>query len=163
MEQLIKLTSNSKLTFLNKPKLDILDVDTSLLEEYYRSPAGGYVSYKLPEDLLKQVQALFKDKMQDYIEGIFVQVIEPAFNGRIHRDPRMYAINYLLNSGGNNAETCFYDNLNNEEKHILPLHTWHLIKTKELHCVRNVSTARKAITISFKHNIDIDILSEIIS
>ena len=148
---------------LNKPQLNITRIDTSLLEEYYRSRQGGYVSYKLPDNLLEQVHAVFKNEIHDYIEGTFIQVIGPAFNNRIHRDPRIYAINYLIDQGGDNVETCFYDNLNNEEKYIFPLHTWHLFRTDGLHCVKNVKTERKSITISFKNDIDFDKLLEIVS
>ena len=148
--------------YLKKPQLKTIDVDISSLEEYYRSRRGGYVSYKLPESILNQVYEVFKIELQDYIEGAFIQVIDPLFNNNIHRDPRIYAINYILDQGGTNVETCFYDKSSNEEKYVFPLHQWHLIRTDGLHCVKNVVTERKSISISFKNNISFDKLLEIV-
>lgn len=148
--------------FLNKTKLDIDDINTELLEVFFRSQHGGYTSYRPPHYVIDNVSLLFKNEMQSIIEGIFIQAINSTFNNYIHRDPRSYAINYLLNLGGDNVETCFYKN-NKEEKYILPLYTWHLFKADEPHCVKNVTGTRKAITISFKKSIDVDRLMEIIS
>lgn len=151
--------------FLNKPKLDITEIDISQLNEHYRSKgAGGYFSYKLPDSLSEKVHSIFDNKLHEHIEGIFIQIIRPEFNDHIHRDPRIYAINYLLESGGDNVETCFYDHLKTEtEKYVFPVHTWNTIKVDGYHCVRNIVTERKAITISFKKYIDANLLLDIIS
>lgn len=149
--------------FLNKPKLDIV-IDTDLLELFYTGHNPGYVSYKLNDELLNKVLSSFKPEMQEYIEGIFVQTITSSFTNYIHRDPRQYAINYLIDLGGDNVETCFYqqDKTTLIEKYILPLHTWHILKVYNYHCVNNIETKRKAITISFKNHISFDKLLEVV-
>jgi hypothetical protein len=137
------------------PSLDlsITDIDISNLKIFFQS--RGYTSYLLPEDTIKQISSLFKEELFLHIEGIFLQEILPKFNNFIHKDPRSYAINYLLDLGGDNVTTCFYNNTT-EESHVVPLHTWHLFRSDVLHCVKNITTVRKAFTISFKKEIELD-------
>ena len=135
------------------PSLDISIKNDVNLKIFYQ--AKGYTSYLLPEEIFKKISSLFNDELLLHIEGIFLQVLTPAFNNFIHIDPRSYAMNYLLELGGDNVKTCFYKN-GVEESQLVHLHTWHIFRSDVAHCVKNIKTVRKAITISFKKEIELD-------
>jgi len=67
----------------------------------------------------------------------------------IHRDKgRNVAFNYLLDTGGENALTCVY----NDDYHLMfiehvPERRWHRLKTDVLHNVRGIQTIRVALSV----------------
>ena len=143
------------------PSLDITNINTSNLTIHYQSRIMGYTSYVLPKDIFKKISSLFKEELLLYIEGIYLQTITPGFNNYIHRDPRSYAINYLLELGGDDVKTCFYSN-GIEDSYVVPLNTWHIFRADRDHCVKNIDTIRKAITISFKKEVEITTILKLI-
>jgi hypothetical protein len=141
-----------KFNYLNLPKLHI--DDNLILGEVSYNPASGYKSYKIKSNnLIDQILKTLPLKISDLIDpehDILFQTINSDLNNYIHKDGRAFAINYLIDPGGNNVETLFF----NEDKDIVETNvmvqnSWALLETSKFHCVTNISTLRKAITISF--------------
>ena len=94
-------------------------------------------------------------KLQLYVQDLFtvghsvsVHVIQNKI--AIHKDlGRSVAYNYIINSGGDHAETCFYDNSYQLiEKHNIKEHCWHRLDVSVNHNVINLVTPRIALTIT---------------
>jgi hypothetical protein len=68
---------------LRSPDLSINNIDINNLKIFFQSKVLGYTSYVFPEDILKKISSLFKEEFLTQIQGIYLQVITPAFNGHI--------------------------------------------------------------------------------
>lgn len=138
----------SALNYLNIPKLS-MPSDFVCTNVYYRSKdSSGYTSYVIDDPrVISQLNDIFPEFFIASLEGIFLQEINPGFNQRVHVDPRTIAINYILETGGE-TETYFVDP---PESHKIPAHSWHWFYANRPHAVRNVSSLRRAITLTIKH------------
>ena len=76
-------------------------------------------------------------------------------NFHIHTDwSRIECWNYIINPGGPNAYTSFYDaNHNLLEQHVIEPNRWHWMNVSILHNVSNFSGVRYGITVSGKRGI----------
>jgi hypothetical protein len=96
--------------------------------------------------LLEWSHQTFKDKVQ----GIKYQIIKP--NIPIHKDiGRTVAFNYVIQTGGENSATCFFDD--NKKllfKEIVPANHWHRIRTDMYHTVAGINSLRIAISVVLK-------------
>ena len=102
-----------------------------------------YRIYPIRDIALKRyLQSLFPE---DYY--FMVQVIGKNIN--IHKDiGRTSTFNYIIDAGGDNVETCFYNNKKNLiEKHIIKEHRWHRLDVTAFHDVKNVKNKRIALTV----------------
>lgn len=109
--------------------------------EYQGAPS---YSIYFPPELEEMLLPIFG---KGYRFGI--QTIAPP-SVSIHKDgSRLRCYNYLLDPGGKNVETCFYDDDGKEfYKEVIPSNTWHLLTdTQTYHNVRNIETTRIAITV----------------
>jgi hypothetical protein len=152
--------------YINLPLLDLTDADfdTKDLQIFYRGrQPANYVSYTFSENTLNKISRLFNKEFLAEIEGIFLQVLSPTFNNVIHRDNRVYAMNFIVEPGGPNVKTCFYDDNSTELAcDVIPMHQWHILRVTGLHCVKNIETVRKSITITFKKEIELDNILKLI-
>ena len=144
----------SEIKFLNLPRIVLPSSYYSTDDIYYSSKIPGFISYKIiSESVLRQLNSIFRPIIND-IEGMFIQTIGPSFCNYIHKDPRSYAINYILDTGGDNVNTAFFENGYNST--CVPKEAWHYFRADRLHAVQNITTTRIAITISIKHELSID-------
>lgn len=111
---------------------------------------GGYIAYYVTEDVDRQIRSLFPEDFFPPKTHIVAQFIDSRLNNRIHKDKRMYAINYMLNKGGYNACTSVYSDDNILEHTYVQEHKeWYLLNTFTNHAVHNITDTRLAISISF--------------
>lgn len=129
----------------------------SLEDVYYQSVSPGYTSYKINNDvLLNQLTRMFAPILKD-LEGMFVQKIDKNFNDYKHKDPRKFAINYILEPGGDNVITTFYKNFSDVDCAVnIPAKKWHYFDASKYHKVDNVTSTRISITLSIKQDPSIE-------
>ena len=141
---------NNLFTYLdNLPKLP-----DDMILEVYESISKNPNIFQYPSYEYYKKYAVTK-KLQLYIQDLFtvrhsvaVHVIQNKL--AIHKDlSRKIAHNYIIDSGGKNAETCFYDNKYHLiEKHNITEHCWHRLDVSVYHNVINLVTPRIALTIT---------------
>lgn len=137
--------------FLSLPTLILPKVLYSSCDQYYVSRKPGYISYKVSDVYLTaQLVNIFEDILCD-VEGFFIQEITKEFCNYKHRDPREYAINYIIDAGGNNVITSIYNsNLSTLDAKCIPVNQWHYFRANKLHDVQNIISKRVALTVSIK-------------
>jgi hypothetical protein len=142
--------------YLDLPALEIKDIRSSLIatDLSYSSVLPGYLAYDInPEsENYKKIKDMFPEDIFKEIYKVTLQVIEPSWNGYIHKDPRDYAINYLLDTGESDVTTSLYD----DDKNLIscsciPLYKWHLLHTHIYHAVDNIKIKRAGISLSIKN------------
>lgn len=138
--------------YLNFPPLDLTNNLAS--EKIMYNPGAGYVSYEINrKDVIDQVLTILPKEISEFVipeSDILFQTIGPQLNNYIHKDKRVFAINYLIDSGGKNVETLFFnDDKELIETNIMKECSWALLHTNTFHCVTNITKLRKAVTISF--------------
>ena len=95
--------------------------------------------------LVQELQPLFNF---DITNRIFIQIVKKGIS--IHKDVgRSKIYNYLLDTGGDNVYTRFYDEDKETElfKINIPLHTWHQLDVTGYHNVTGIEKDRISITI----------------
>ena len=96
------------------------------------------------------------DAIKDFVRPLFpefhkfnirVQVIrnEPGIHVDHNRD---YAHNFLIDLGGDNVVTSFFENSTNKliASHVIEKHRWHRLNVTQKHNVTNITGNRIAIT-----------------
>ena len=108
----------------------------------FRHNSSNYKIYSVNEKLELFLRPFFPE---EYTLRIHVLKDKLA----IHKDfGRTKAFNYIVASGGPDAETCFYDdNFKLIEKHKIDMFRWHQIDVTRYHSVINMVEPRIAITI----------------
>ena len=111
-----------------------------------------YSSYYVTKQTRKLVQSLFpKDFFNENVK-IMAQVVEHDFNDGIHKDTsRLLALNYMIDTGGQNAHVGLYD----EDKKLVSTYKqvpgeWCMLETQKYHAVHKVETMRLSVTVYFK-------------
>lgn len=139
--------------FLKLPKLNF--EEELLLGEYLGNwPSVDFFLQKLLNDNIREeILTLLPDYIRKIVEidyGINVMTIGPKSNHNIHKDGRVYGLNYLLKMGGNKVTTLLYDDDKNLiESFVQPEHSWVLLNTHCNHTLDGITDNRIAITISF--------------
>ena len=130
------------------PKEFILSLDE--IKQLSRPPKGSnispeYDSYPCQEQLQKWIKDVIPNGY-----SIQYQCMTDKFH--IHLDwTRIECWNYIIEPGGSNAYTSFYDSNNNLlEKHIIEPRRWHWLNVGTKHTVSNFSGIRYGITVSGK-------------
>lgn len=134
------------LEYLNLPKLP-----QELIPKVYES-LKGINRFSIANEQYKLFEAT-KD-LVDFTNSIFyfkhntaVQIIKNFLP--VHTDVyRSKAFNYIIDEGGDNVMTCFYDDDNNliESFHI-EIHRWHRLNVCVRHNVINLTRPRIGITV----------------
>jgi hypothetical protein len=128
---------------------------------------SNYSRYNISSELAQWLRANIYATAQTHCQ-IITRDIEP------HCDFRNYAINYIIDSGGDFVTTVFYHRpseplqrgysaykateaeLSVYQEHIIAVNRWHLINTHVLHSVKNITRPRQAITLGvLESNINI--------
>lgn len=123
----------------------VLDAYKSINENpnifYYRN-YEYYKTYCVTKKLTEYVQEFFTP---EHIINVHVVMNKIA----IHKDiGRTTAYNYIIDCGGEHAETCFYDdNFKLIEKHKIDKCRWHQLNVAVFHNVINLTKPRIAITV----------------
>ena len=140
---------NNLFTYLDElPKIPtelLNEVHQSILINPNISTIDWYKNYKIhsaTDDLKDYLKPLFTN------HSISVQVVTNSLHK--HRDiGRTVAVNYLIDNGGNNVETCFYNNDGTLMYNIkIEEYRWHMLDVSILHNVINLERPRIAITIN---------------
>ena len=112
-------------------------------------PVPEYIYYRSYmyncNTLCRLLQPLFNF---DITNRIFIQIVKKGIS--IHKDVgRSKIYNYLLDTGGDNVYTRFYDEDKETElfKINIPLHTWHQLDVTGYHNVTGIEKDRISITI----------------
>jgi len=115
------------------------------------SKKPGYYSYHVTEQTRELVHSLFpKDFFTEKCQ-ITAQMMTSGVEGVVHKDvSRVYAINYMLDTGGDDA----YLGLYNEDKELVDTYKqapgeWCLLDTQKYHAIKDVVSERIALTIQF--------------
>jgi hypothetical protein len=137
--------------FLSLPTIVLPEILYQPCDQYFKSQVPGYVSYKISDEYLNtQLNEIFKYILCD-IEGFFIQEITKDFCNHIHRDPRQYAINYIIDAGGDNVITSIYNSdLSVLDSKCVPINNWHYFQANNLHDVQNITSKRVSLTVSIK-------------
>ncbi len=139
---------NNYLNYIDTPSLP-----ESIIQEVYKStqnPNIFYVQKSQNEYGLYEATDLLKEythKIFSFQHKTRVQKIHKDLF--IHKDfERGLAYNYLIDLGGDNVETCFFDNdFKLVETHVIKKHAWHTLDVTVFHSVKNVTHPRLAITL----------------
>lgn len=143
-------------TKLNLPKLNLPEVWHTDDVELKSKQVGGYMSYWLTDEVETMVRSLLPDSyFRKNIPGetpysfLIAATFQGGTSGFIHRDNRKYAINYLVETGGDNVTTEFYDddeNIVDSYKH--EPGEWYFLHTHNKHCVRGITGKRTQVSYS---------------
>jgi hypothetical protein len=140
--------------------LDLPRLPDELIDEIYKS-LEGIDRFPYKNDQYKSFEATpplveFTQKLFDFEHNTAVQIIKDHLI--IHKDAfRTRAYNYVIEPGGANVQTCFYDdNENLIESHCIELHRWHKLDVSVNHNVINLIAPRIAITVHDKSEIPIE-------
>lgn len=137
---------------MNLQYLNLSKLPDDMISEVYKSLDGDDI-YPYPIDNYKSFAAT--QLLQEYTKRLFnfnhntlVQLIKGHLD--IHKDLyRTRAYNYIIEPGGDNVLTCFYDNQKNLiESHCIKTHSWHKLTVDIFHNVENLTAPRIAITIN---------------
>lgn len=127
------------------PESLILPLDDILkLENIFGGATKNYTTHEVPDDLREYLQSIFPDCTKFRYQTMRGEI-------PVHKDRgRVRAINYILDTGGDNARTVWY-----EEDYTTPTHSmkleerkWHEIDVGIYHNVINIDTVRYAITVA---------------
>ena len=136
---------------LNLPKINLSEIWYLKDKPGFFSKKPGYYSYNVTEQTRKLIYSLFPKNFFDSKSQIMAQIITAGVDGVIHKDvSRLFAINYLLDNGGEDA----YLGLYNENKDLIDTYKqlpgeWLLLDTQKYHSVCNIKTKRVALSIQF--------------
>ena len=122
----------------------IHEVYESLKNEttFYRKNNRSYQIFEATDELKKFTKSIFNF---DHVTN--VQRIVNSLN--IHKDyGRIQAYNYMIENGGDNVQTCFFDDqFQLLEKYNIENHRWHCLDVSVYHNVINVESTRIALTV----------------
>jgi|TARA_R100000030_G_scaffold77306_1_gene60184 hypothetical protein len=133
--------------FLDLPEVPedlILPVEEVLqLENIFGGETKNYTIHECQDELREYLKELFpeceKFRYQTLIKGV-----------PVHKDRgRTTAINYIIETGGNNVQTIWYEEDYTTPTHnvILPKKKWHELQVDLYHTVANIEERRFAITV----------------
>jgi len=135
---------------LNLPKITVPKKWHTESIELISKKAPGYKSYYVTEEFDRQIRSLFPEDFFPTDSKVIAQYLDTRLNNYIHKDGRMYAINYLIQSGGNNAQTRLYDDNRVElDRYKQTPGDWVLLDTFTNHSVNNIENTRISLSISF--------------
>ena len=162
-----KYFESKELVYIAEVDDTSIGVSTEIFKEHYGEP-GRSDWYEIEDpkiiDLITSKCPASKDQIMavgllELNESRFAPHIDPS-------DARTHCINYILNVGGQNVETVWYDikpehrhrkiecapipneRLTETERHLLKPETWYQLKTDVPHSVENIESIRLSISIA---------------
>ena len=157
---MIKSTSRMVLNSNYCVYLDLPDVPINLIGSIH----DIVNNYDKPNDLVRppddntyRARTVKKD-LEDWINTVFYdkhvvhyQII--STNMPPHKDRRNTAFNYILDTGGDNVQTRFFDDDKNLlHAQIIRRHRWHRIPTHIMHDLDGISPSRVRVAITVSLN-----------
>lgn len=140
------------LEYVNLPKVP--DILLPNVKDIIDSPR--YTSI-VKNDLFqtRQINDDLHDWLKKHISKDFTPRFQLIFNGHpIHKDiSRKACYNYLLDTGGDNAQTIVFDETKTKiikSLHI-PLKTWYYLNTTLYHTVTNIKNIRVALSLTINN------------
>lgn len=137
---------------LKLPKINLPDDFYHIEYPGFKSTKkSGYYSYHVKNKIKEKVKSLFPINFFNDDVKIMAQIMDSGVDGVVHKDvSRVYAINYMLHTGGKDA----YLGLYNEEKELINTYKqqpgeWCLLDTQKYHAIRGVVSKRISLTIQF--------------
>ena len=134
----------TKLDLPKIPKDLILPLEEVLkLENIFGGKSKNYTIHECQPELKEYLQELLPDCTKFRYQTLTKDI-------PIHTDRgREFAINYIIQTGGQNAETCWYEEFVQEpiDSVIIPKEEWHKLAVNVHHTVRNITDWRFAITV----------------
>lgn len=108
-----------------------------------------YGWYLMPESL----QQWFRQNISpDIYFGIQVITEQMPIHKDVGADPKSRTelkFNYLIDTGGNNVRTCYYDQEENlTATYVLEPHVWYMLNVRELHAVYDLSPRQRRVSIT---------------
>lgn len=130
---------------------DLPQLPNELIKEVYKSMTVNefqfpeyryYKIYDASEDLKIFLNSIFPEFYKTKVQVIYNNIA-------IHKDyGRTVAYNYIITTGGNDAETVFYkENLEIYKKFKIEKCRWHRLDVTQYHSVQNLNSERIAITV----------------
>ncbi len=124
------------------------------IPNHWKHGSGFYTIHKCGDELTEELKILFPDlvdKSTHYtrIDNLLCNY-QCIYRGvPIHKDDRDFAFNYIINTGGNNVETVWYDdNYKEIHRECIEPNKWHQLKVNVLHTVEGITNKRFGITIT---------------
>ena len=107
-----------------------------------------YSLHKCDAELTEELKILFPDLIDT--SDILLCNYQCIYNGLpIHNDNRDVAFNFIIEPGGDNAETVWYDdNYKEIHRECIEAKKWHQFNTNALHSVEGITNKRFGITIT---------------
>lgn len=126
------------------PEELILPVEQVLeLPNFFTGETPNYTIHEVQDDLREWLQKEFPDRTKFRYQTLTKTV-------PVHKDiGRTECINYIIDNGGQNVQTIWYeeDYVTPTHNVILPERTWHLLQVDYYHTVTNIQGRRFAITV----------------
>ena len=127
------------------PEHLILPVEQVLeLENIFGGHTNNYTIHEVQPELREWLQRVFPDKTKFRYQTLIDDI-------PVHKDRgRDIAINYIINTGGDNVRTVWYEEDYTTPTHdaIMPAHTWHELQVDTYHSVLGLQERRFAITVA---------------
>ncbi len=151
---------------INLPKvplhlIDDLDVIVSrrnAAANNSNATGGHYASYDVSKELNDYLQSFFKEKAR-----IKYLVISKSLPIHIDAGTPEYKYNYVIQLGGNNVETVWYDSMNESRsilhKELCDANVWYSISNGIPHTVNNLEGVRIIITAKSKDGSPLTIIN----
>lgn len=136
-------------------KLPKLNLSNSFYDKnkkgLFSKKVKGYYSYSVTDETKNKVVSLFPKDFFTKDVSIISQIIDTGLNNAIHKDgSRIYALNYMIDTGGKNAQFKVYDdNKNLISNYLQKPGEWVILNTQKYHSVCNIETKRVALSIQF--------------
>mgnify|MGYP001327506984 CR=1 FL=1 len=136
-------------------KLPKLDLSNNFYDKnkkgLFSKKVKGYYSYYVTDETKNKVESLFPKNFFTEDISIIAQIIDTGLNEAIHKDgKRIYALNYMIDTGGEKAELKVYDdNKNLVSSYLQKPGEWVLLNTQKYHSICNIETNRVAMSIQF--------------
>lgn len=135
----------TKLDLPKIPKELILPIKEVLqLENIFGGRSKNYTIHECQPELSKYLKELFPECTKFRYQTLTKDV-------PIHTDRgRDFAINYIIETGGPDAETCWYEDYMQQpiDTVVLPKEEWYKLTVDIHHTVRNITDWRFAVTVN---------------
>ena len=134
--------------FLELPSVPahlILPVDEALkLENIFGGYTDNYTIHEVQDELRDYLQVLFPDYTKFRYQTLKKEI-------PVHKDRgRDIAVNYIIDTGGEDARTVWYEEDYTTPTHDvqLPKNRWHELRVDTYHSVTGITSLRYAITVA---------------
>lgn len=133
--------------YLNFPRIPQEMLDKLCIDPNSYQRTISYESYQWSDEFNQEIDAWGKKNICENMYFAFQMMYADV---PLHRDDgTLTKLNYVVNSGGSNVVTEFYND-NNEllDSYCIEPHRWHIFKADTLHCVKNIQPGQVRFSIT---------------